>query len=66
MQGVDAIKIRFRVDKTNYETEEILITPKTSLYKSEPGKTIYVLYDPNNSKRVAVSGLDKPDGVIAL
>lgn len=66
MQGVDAVKIRFRVDKSNYETEEVLITPKTSLCKSEPGKTIYVLYDPNNPKRVGVSGLDKPDGIVAL
>ena len=66
MQGVDAIKIRFKVDKNNYETEEVLITPKTSLYKCDPGKTIYVLYDPNNPKRVGISGLDKPDGIVAL
>lgn len=66
MQGTDAIKIRFRVKNTGYETEQVLITPKTSLYKSEAGKTIYVLYDPNNPNRVGISGLDKPDGIIAL
>ncbi len=66
MPGVDIIKLWFRVEKTNYETEQLMATPKTSLYKSEPGKTIYVLYDPNNSKRIGISGLDKPDGVIVL
>lgn len=66
MPGVDVIKLRFRVEKINYETEQLMITPKSSLFKSEPGKTIYVLYDPNNPKRVGVSGLDKPDGIVAL
>jgi hypothetical protein len=66
MPGVDAVNIRFRVAKSNYETEELLITPKTSLYKSEPGKTIYVLYDPINPKRVGISGLDKPESTITL
>ncbi len=66
MPGVDVIKLRFRIEKTNYETEQLMATPQTSLYKSEPGKTIYVLFDPNNSKRVGVSGLDKPDGIVAL
>lgn len=66
MQGIDAIQLRFRVDKNNYETAQLLITPKTSLYKCEPRKTIYVLYDPNNPKKAGISGLDKPDGIIEL
>lgn len=66
MPGVDVIKVRFRVERINYETEQLMITPKSSLFKSEPGKTIYVLYDPNNPKRVGISGLDKPDGIAAL
>jgi hypothetical protein len=66
MPGVDIIKLRFRVEKTDYEAEQLMATPKTSLYKSEPSKTVYVKYDPNNSKRIGISGLDKPDGVIVL
>jgi len=66
MPGIDIVKLRFRVDKNGYETEELVATRKTSLYKCEAGKTVYVLHAPDNPKRVSISGLDKPDGVIEL
>lgn len=65
MPGVDVVKIRFKM-KNDYESEQLLLTPKTSLFKSVSGKTIYVLYDPSNPKRVVISGLDKPESYIPL
>lgn len=66
VDGVDAVEISLRVEITAVETIVMILTPKSSLHKIQPGKTIYVRYDPNNPNRVAISGLDRPVSVMAV
>jgi len=69
MNGNDVYKIKLKVNATEtapFETEIITLIAKPSIYKIEPGKTVYVKYDRSNPQRVCLSGLDKPDSAIAL
>lgn len=69
MNGADAYKLRIRVNATDissFETDVVLLIQKPSVYKIEPGKTVYVKYDRNNPQRTVMSGTDKPDSAVAL
>lgn len=69
MNGADAYKLRIRVNATDissFETDVVLLIQKPSVYKIEPGKTVYVKYDRNNPQRTVISGTDKPDSAVAL
>lgn len=69
MNGADAYKLRIRVNATgisSFETDVVLLIQKPSVYKIEPGKTVYVKYDRNNPQRTVMSGTDKPDSAVAL
>lgn len=64
MPGVNIVKVIIEVSGTiidTFDSEQFMISPKTSLHKLETGKTVYIRYDAKNPRRVAISGLDNPD-----
>lgn len=69
MNGADVFKLSIRVNPKNaspFEADTVILIQKPSIYKIEPGKTVYVKYDPNNPQRMAMTGTDKPDSAVAL
>lgn len=69
MNGADVYQLRICVqskDLAPYEADTLLLISKPSVYKIEPGKTVYVKYDRNNPQRTVISGTDKPDSAVAL
>jgi|GEM_PF-1027170 len=69
MNGADVWQTRIRVNTKeiqSYETDITFLIQKPSVYKIEPGKTVYVKYDRNNPQRVVMTGTDKPDSAVAL
>lgn len=64
MNGADVYQLRVSVN--GMETDLTILIQKPSVYKIEPGKTVYVKYDHNNPQRVVMTGADKPDSVVAL
>lgn len=69
INGSDAYKLRVRVnakDQVPFDTDIMILIQKQSVYKIDPGRTIYVKYDRNNPQRVAMSGTDKPNSAITV
>lgn len=61
MPGSNVLQLRYRysANGAELEHEELILTPKASMHKTEPGRTIHVRFDPANPIRVAMSGTDK-------
>ncbi len=69
MPGINILKVRITIAGTiidEFESDIHLLTPVTSMYKFEPGKTVYILYDKKNPRRVCISGTDKANNTIEI
>lgn len=69
MPGINILKIKITVAGTiidEFESDIYLLTPVTSMYKFDPDKTVYILYDKKNPRRVCISGTDKANNTIEI
>jgi len=69
MPGINILKVTITVAGTiidEFESDIYLLTPVTSMYKFDPDKTVYILYDKKNPRRVCISGTDKANNTIEI
>lgn len=68
MPGSNVVRLRYRyrANGADLDHDELVLTPGSSMYKSAPGRTIHVRYDPANPLRVAMSGTDKENTTVEL
>ena len=69
MNGTDVYQLKLNViaiDRSQFEADVTFLIGKSSLFKIEPGKTVFVKYDQNNTHRICVTGLDKENSGVEL
>ena len=69
MKGADVYELKVMVNATNrpaFPADVTFLIGKSSLFKIEPGKNIFVKYDFNDATRVCITGLDKENSAVEL
>lgn len=69
MNGADALRLEVRVSPGGMRPQEVTLVclvQKPSIYKTEPGRTVYVIYDRNNPSNIVLTGLDRPNTAVEL